>query len=730
MFNVKKKSAVLLSCIPLPVRQWLAYLVYGKSWILLNALRQSVERAIQFEIACRRFPLWLPVAALGGVLLFFAANHDPTLFQAFSFLGFSILGALLLRNHGSWFAFALLLAMVATGFMLATLHTHRVAAPKLDRPMWLTMEGMVEHSEKRNRGSRIVMQVQHVERLSKHRWPAQVRVNLPSRYSFKTGDRVQVNAFWFPPFAASRPEGYDFARTAFFNQIGAVGTRVRSAVLLEDALYSRGWQNHINGQIEAVRNVIAERIQSVLPRGDARAITIALVNGQRGEISRKADEDLRLAGLYHVISISGLHMALFAGAVFMAVRLGGVLLPTAAERYPVRNYAAFAASLAAFGYLLISGSDIPAVRSYLMVALVFLAMMLGRTAITQRNLALSAALVILIAPEAVLGPSFQMSFAAVMLLVAWYEPRPRKPVERQARPPVRIFLLSWLWKAFWVAVVTTLLATLATSPFAAYHFQRFAPHALAGNLMASPLVALVVMPAALVGLILMPFQLDAWAWKVMALGVQGMLDISAWVAGWPAADMLVPAFSNVVLLLFAFGLVWVALWASWLRWLGLMPVVLSFIMAMNAQKMDVYIAPNAQSMAMRAPDGALRLIGARGSSFEAQNWLLADADARKPRDASLQHDIWCDAVGCTAPMPSGQRMAFLWSAAGLREDCGMAAVIVTRLVVSQGCREKSFVLDKHDLEGRGAVSGYFDEKGTLHLRFAQPQGTSRLWYSR
>ncbi len=710
--------------------QAVAYLWYGKKWILSRKLEQAVHTALKREEACQRFSLWLPVAALAGVLLFFSAPQDPSLVQASSFLGISAVAVFFLRKYGLWFAMALLVFMVATGFTLATIRTAMVAAPKLERPLWLTMEGVVAHSEKRARGSRIVLDVRHVDRLSPKRWPARVRVNLPQRYAFKTGDRVSIHAFWFPPFAASRPEGYDFARTAFFQQLGAVGSRVRSAQVLEDAAHSALLENRIAAAIETVRNGIAHRIQSVLPQGDARAITIALVNGQRGEISKKADDDLRLAGLYHVISISGLHMALFAGSVFMAVRLGCVLLPLLAERFPVKTFAALAAMMAGFGYLLISGLDIPAVRSFLMVALVFLAVMLGRTAITQRNLVLSAALVILMAPEAVLGPSFQMSFAAVMLLVAWYEPRSANAAQRRARPKPKVFIASWVWKIFWGAVITTVLATFATSPFAAYHFQRFAPYALAGNLLASPLVALIIMPAALVGLVLMPLHLDGWAWKVMAWGVQGMLDISQWVASWPAADMLVPAFSAPALLFFSFGLVWVAFWMSWLRWLGILPLLIGFVLALNPQKMDFFIAPNGQSMALRSPDGTLRLVGARGSSFEAQNWLLADGDARTGRDASLTQDVWCDFAGCTAPMPSGKRAALLWRAAAFEEDCSLAALIVTRLESPDFCGAQTVVLDKTHLAGVGAIAGYFDTKGRIHLRYAQPPHTSRLWYSR
>ena len=259
-----------------------------------------------------------------------------------------------------------------------------------------------------------------------------MRATVPKLGGITAGNRVSVDALWRPPPGSARPGGYDFAREAFFLGLGAVGSEARAPVLLDPG--ALGFGQRIGAGIDRLRNAITARIVSAVP-GDAGAIAAALVTGQRGEISNAANDALRTAGLYHVISISGLHMALFGGTLFGVLRFGLVLIPGFGLHHAIKKWAALAALAGAAGYLALSGAEVATQRSFVMIAVVFLAVAVDRQGITMRNLAVAAFCAVLLMPETVLGPSFQMSFGAVMAIVAWYEARnARAPnEEREAR---------------------------------------------------------------------------------------------------------------------------------------------------------------------------------------------------------------------------------------------------------------------------------------------------------
>jgi competence protein ComEC len=703
---------------------WHGYWLLGRTEII-----KAFYNAIALEDTHQRLFLWLPVAAIVGVLLFFAADHDPSLWGAGIFAGGTIALVFTARRRPAAFQVSLLCASLASGFFLATLRTERIAAPVLEKPIWRDVEGLVSRVEPRPRGARVYLDVRGVDRLDKTQWPQKVRFMLPRKYTVVAGDIISVSAFWQPPPPAVRPDGYNFARVAFFDGLGGIGSRVRAVKTLPRS-ESTSLVRQFNAYVEQVRHAVAARIRLAVGQSDAGSITVALVNGQRGEISAQADEDMRLAGLYHVISISGLHMALFAGAVFAVLRLILVLVPGLALTHPIKAWAAMAALVCAFGYLLLSGADIPAVRSFVMVALVFTAIVFSRTAITQRNLALSATLVVVFVPEAVLGPSFQMSFAAVMALVAWYEDQRGR--SRHAEPALTYTgrAVKWAMNIAVAAALTTLIATLATAPYAAFHFQQLAVHALSGNMLTFPIISVVIMPAALAGLVLMPLGLDGFAWRIMAWGVQLMLDVASWVAGWPAADQLVSAFSVAAVLLLSLGLVWLSLWISWLRWLGMIPTAFGIYMAATPHVPDVFIGPQGRAMAVRGPDGALQIIGARPFSLMGETWLAASGERAPAKGVKSFYAPRCDRHGCTVQMGNNSYAALDWSYTSLREDCGKATLIVTRLAVPVDCRSLSHVLDGRDLAHIGAAQLRLLKDGTWETRFAQPPQTSRKWYAR
>lgn len=693
-------------------------------WDAAGAIWKRFAAALDEEREAGRFFLWLPVAAIVGVLLFFAAERDPSLWApAAVFAGLAI-AAWASRMRPAGYPVALLLAGVAAGFLSAAMRVEQVAAPILEKPLRGVLTGSVERIEPRPRGMRLVIAVESLGKLSLTQLPGRARVTVLGSSGISAGDRVSVEALWRPPPGRARPGGYDFARAAFFMGIGAVGSRAAKPVVLPPGRLT--WKQRLAARIDSLRNVITSRIVSVVD-GDPGAIAAALVTGQRGEISNGANEALRVAGLFHVISISGLHMALFGGALFGIVRFGLALVPGVGLRYPIKKWAAMAALIGAAGYLALSGAEIATQRSFVMIAIIFLAVMFDRQGITMRNLGVAALVTVLLFPEAVLGPSFQMSFCAVMAIVAWYEAAGRRDPD-EIRGAANGGLMRFLRLYFGGITATTIAATFATAPFSTFHFQRFAVHSLPSNLIALPAVGLLVMPWALVGLLLMPLGLDGFAWRIMGFGIELMLAVASWIATWPFATISIPAFSVSGALMLGFGLIWLAIWTTRLRWLAAIPWITGVVLAAMPERADVYVEPGGRAAAVRGPDGELHVIGLRFARFAAESWLAADGNTRAVRDKSVTEGVLCDRLGCTAPLPDGRSLALTWTYAGLAEDCNRAAIVVTRLVAPPSCRETAYVIDANDLARGGAVALLRNADGSFSPRTAQADN-ERIWHA-
>ena len=340
------------------------------------------------------------------------------------------------------------------------------------------------------------------------------------------------------------PGGYDFARMSYYQGVGASGYSLSKPEVLEDRALPLDMQ--LRTRLAELRARIGARIIAVLP-GQTGEIAAALTVGQTAGLDDSSMDDLRGSGLAHVISISGLHMSLVAGTVFWFLRWTLALFPSIALRYSVRALAGGAALVCVTIYLALSGAAIAAVRSYLMIAVVFLAILLNRPALSLRNVALAALLILAVLPDSLIDLSFQMSFAATAALIAGYE-RFGRYLHFEARS-VRERLT---WQPVYIVggvLVTTGTAGLAVEPFSAYYFHNLTSYAALGNLLGGPPVDLLAMPAMIVALIAMPFGLDEWPLKVMGFGIDVMMMLAKWVASIPGALIPVPAFPFAALLI-------------------------------------------------------------------------------------------------------------------------------------------------------------------------------------
>ena len=309
--------------------------------------------------------------------------------------------------------------------------------------------------------------------------------------------------------------------------------------------------------VQRLRQVIGARIAAALP-GETGAIATALITGERGGISEPTNDAFRDSGILHILSISGFHMAIMAGSVFFIVRLGLAAFPSVALRYPIKKWAAAAAMAAAIAYLLISGGAFATVRSTIMISIMFMAVLLDRPALALRNVILAATLILIVFPESLFDVGFQMSFAAVLALVSVYEAlRRRHAWEALMQHASSRFVLF-----FAGIVLSTLIASAAVAPFAAYHFHKSQQFAVIANLIALPVCNIVVMPAALVALIAMPFGLETLPLWVMGRGIEAMVWVAHRVAEVPGAVLRVPAMPSTAFVLMIAGGLWLMLWQT------------------------------------------------------------------------------------------------------------------------------------------------------------------------
>jgi competence protein ComEC len=695
--------------------------VSAAAWFIpwLDLLRQWLAA----EFAPGRLIPWLPVAFATGIILYFAAEHEPFWWAGLTLAGMLAVLTIAFRASAA-FPVLLGLTAIAAGFSVATLRTVMVSHPVLTVPLFnAQLTGFVETREERERSDRIVLRVHDITAEKLTIKPERVRLSVKKGTGPLVGDFVALRARLNPPLQPLRPGGYDFARDLYFQRIGASGF-AQGAIRQSAPPHAPGIALRAISAIGFLREGIDDRIRAVLP-GDKGAIASALITGKRDAISASINDAMFVSSLGHVLSISGYHMAVVAGVVFFTLRALFALVPAFACRYPIKKWAAGAALVATAFYLLLSGAEVATRRSFIMTAIVLIGVMFDRPALTLRTIAVAAFAVLLTTPEAVVHPSFQMSFAATLALIAAYE-RGLPWLSAAPKTPYAARIVLWGGREIIGLVVVSLVAGAASTLYAAYHFHRLAPYGLIANLLAMPIVSVWVMPTGLLGLIAIPFGFDAVFWRMMGAGVEWMMIVAQWVANLPGAVGQISAFGTGALLIASLGLVTLCLLRTPLRWGGVLLIGLGLLAAWRAPLPDILVSQDARMVAVRNPDGRLSVMKTGQDDFTLREWLAADGDARSPRDPSLTEHVRCDGSGCTLPLHGGDVVALASSAEAVMEDCARAILVVTPRKALD-CR--AHIIDRDLLRRHGAAALMRTEKEEqdFAVTFARPPGQERPW---
>ena len=687
------------------------------------------------EIEARRLFLWVPVAAGAGVVAYLTSDHEPALWLTG---GLTVLSATFafLSHHQRWL-FALLVALAAAfaGMFSAGWRTARVAAPVLDRIRILTVTGYVEQIDLRREGARMVLRLDRAEGLAPEATPYRVRLTTRKEVTLDAGAYVTLKARLLPPSHAALPGGYDFARDAFFARLGAVGS-VLGKIELAPPPAAPGLLSQLHMSIDRARNALARRVAASV-EGDAGAIAVAMVTGKRDFLSDEARDLVREAGIFHIITISGIQMTLVAGILFYFARLLLTLLPGFALRYPIKKWAAGFAIFGAIAYDIMTGSRVGTERALFMTMIMLTAIIVGRPALTMRNLALAALVVIIIEPEAIMGASFQLSFAAVSALVAVYEARMAARMQAAAsgaastmwQPPrssMTFDPVSMLHRfGHWLREMglATLCATAATASYMAYDFHELSPYVLIGNPLTLTLIEFFAVPGALLGAALYPLGLDGPVWSYVGLGIRLVLEIAKWIAAAPGATIHLPDFAPWSIVFLTMTVLCMVIWRSWAMRLTAVPfAVIGIAGAVSGPRFDVVIPPSGEAIATRAPAGDLAIVGRKANNFAAEQWLCADGDGRKPVKAA---GGTCDKLACIGELKNGRTISVVYDRAALLEDCKRSFIIVTNEFVPAYCDAK-LIITRKNLEAAGSIALSLNGD-TIAIRTARTPTEDRPW---
>ena len=674
----------------------------GKAWIgtarrLAARLAAGLEARLETER--ERIGLWLPVALGAGIASWFALPTEAHWLGMLSLLAAAVLAGLLI-GWGSRAGRVLAVGsgVMAAGMILIWTRAESVAAPVLAHPVTTEFSARVERVELLPARGQVRIWARPLRRAD---LPPRVRLTLRGRQGagIVAGEAVGLRARLMPPPAARLPGGYDFARRAWFDGIGAVGTvlgdvaRAPGAGSAAPPLRAR-LSAHIHGRVD----------------GSAGGIAAALVTGDRGAISLADDEAMRRSGLAHLLSISGLHVTAVVGfAMLLAMRLlalsrrlalAGIVLPLAAA----------AGALAGGGYTWLAGAEVPTLRSFIASLLVLAAFLLGREALTLRLVAAGALLVMIWRPESLAGPSFQLSFMAVTAIVALHESRPMRAfLARRGEGGGRR-----IGRGLIGLLLTGLVVEVALAPIALFHFHKAGLYGALANVVAIPLTTFVIMPAEALALLFDAAGLGAPFWWVAEQALRLLIAIAHGVANAPGAVAMLPVFPAWGFGLAVAGGLWLLLWQSGWRWAGAAPLVIGMAALLMQPRPDLLVTGDGRHIAAAIPGGGYALLRERAGDYVRDAMAeAAGIDAPMQALADLDH-VECNRDFCRWRQGEEASPRLILAARGrdhiagadMAAACATADVVISDRWLPRECAARWLTIDRDMLAESGGLALY------------------------
>ena len=679
-------------------------------------------------LAARPFErgIWLVVAFAGGIAAWFVLPDPARWLAVLAGCGAVVLGALAgLRGEGRhpYLRAALIGMALMVGAGMATVWTKSTlaGAVPLDRPAVVTLTGRIVAREERGAEDRVRLTL--VVRGVPGRETVRVRVNLAGKDDdpgLAEGAVVRLKARLMPPASPMLPGAYDFARAAWFMGLSATGSVLGKPQIVAP-VHSGSWLGEMQ---RSLSRHVRDRL-----RGTPGAIAAAFASGDRGAIATADEDAMRDAGLTHLLSISGLHVSAVVGAAYvLAIRLLA-LWPWLALRIRLPLAAAATGALAGIAYTLLTGAEVPTIRSCIGAVLVLIALALGRDPLSMRMIAVAAFVVMLFWPEAVVGPGFQMSFASVIAIVALHSAAPMRSflTPREESWPVRLArLLAML-------LVTGVVIELALMPIGLFHFHRAGVYGALANVIAIPLTTFVSMPLIALALVLDIVGLGYPAWWAAGKSLELLLALAHWTAGQPGSVALLPGMGRGAFSLFVAGGLWLALWSGRVRLWGLVPVLVGCLLLARLHTPDVLVSGDGRHVGIVGEGGELLVLRESKSDFASDNLRELAGLASTPVPLDKWPGAQCNRDFCVMTLDRyGQKTVLLLGRGRDRVDeralaaaCERADVVISERWLPRSCRPRQIKADRNLLAKSGGLA--LDLRSGRVTSVAETQGTHGWW---
>ncbi len=651
-----------------------------------------------------RLPLWLPVGFGAGIAIW-EGFWDGALL-AVALISCALLLCGFLASKGSRLRIIAILSSItiAAGYAAISAKSQMVAAPILQN---ITITRFYARIEKVDMlPARDVVRLQlatdgHAD------LPRRIRVNLSSkqfRPEFRIGAIIDLRARLMPPAAPMLPGGYDFARRVWFSGIGATGTALGDVTLYR--------QSNGAGQLSGLRSSLTGHIRDHMSQSSG-GIGAALITGDTGGIDPDVAQAMRDSGMAHLLSISGLHVTAVVGAVFFLSNRLLSLFPLFALRFPVPLVSAALGALAAIGYTLLSGSEVPTVRSCIAALLVLAAMAMGREALSLRLVAFGALFVLIFWPESMAGPSFQLSFAAVTTIVVLHE----MPFMRRIfADPER----GWSMRiVFGLAslLVTGLAIELALAPITLAHFNRSGLYGALANIVAIPLTTFIIMPAEGLALLFDSIGLGAPFWWLAQLGIDALIWIARYISAFPGAVSSLPNMPNWAYAFMVIGGLWAVIFQTKWRILGLSPFAIGFAAMIVSPRPDILITGDGKHVAMIADNGSIAILRARAGDYVKDALRETAGIAAEPLEIEQWPGARCTDDSCVLGVNRegrnwrilATRSRYAIPAMELSAACRRVDIVISERWLPYNCQPKWLKLDRDFLTNSGGVAINFSD---------------------
>jgi competence protein ComEC len=664
--------------------------------------RSSVAAAINVET--QRLTVWAPICLVVGIWVYFWLDREPPTLLAFPVF-LCCLGVVFLRRFGTASRIA---AIVLLGFSASQLRTQWVATPLLRAySPGQTITGIVADVDVRGKARfSLTLEIIELSHVAPEEKPVRVLVQVTGKHQVpRFGETVQLQADLAPLPRPSQPDVFDYGRQLYFQSIGAVGRSKTQPVVLSQDVPLRF---QLRRTFHDLRSAIGSRVRAAIP-GPLGSFADALITGERAQIPRSMNTSLQVSGLFHILSISGLHMALVAGGAFWVLRALLALSPSLALQYPIKKWSAAFAIIVGAAYMLLADSGAATERSFIMIAVVFFAVLVDRPALSLQNLAVAAILILLQSPEQALAASFQMSFMAVMGLAAvfawWQKYSPQQIVNKKqkwvdvtARKIGRVVVAS---------LGTSLVAGTLSSIPALHHFGRMAPYGVVSNALALPVVSVVVMPMAMISVLLMPLGLEGLPLTLMGWGLKMVMVVSDWVATWPAASLQLPRMGATLAGLVAFTAALTLLPAGRLRWLALPCALATVIVAYTGGDRPIVLVDERAANVAVVQNGKIIPALPKGGEMSVSRWFSEAGDTEGLKAAVLRPAWTCTAQLCSTT-EKALHIGFMLRMTNIFAACPTVEILIAQDPLRRRCRGKRVTIDRFDVWRNGAHAVYAD----------------------